>query len=62
MDNDSIKIMDPIILLSMVNMKLRDQYSSLELLCSDLELNKEDIVSRLGEVGYSYVEKENQFK
>jgi hypothetical protein len=62
MDNDSIKILDPIILLSMVNMKLRDQYSSLDLLCSDLELNKDDIVSRLGEVGYSYVETENQFK
>lgn len=62
MDNDSIKIMDPIILLSMVNMKLRDQYSSLDLLCSDLELNKDDIISRLGEVGYNYVEKENQFK
>ncbi len=62
MDNDSIKIMDPIILLSMVNMKLRDQYSSLDLLCSDLELNKDDIVSRLEEVGYNYVEKENQFK
>ena len=62
MDNDSIKILDPIILLSMVNMKLRDQYSSLDLLCSDLELNKDDIVSRLKEVGYSYVEKENQFK
>ena len=62
MDNDSIKILDPIILLSKVNMKLRDQYSSLDLLCSDLELNKDDIVSRLGEVGYNYVEKENQFK
>lgn len=62
MDNDSIKILDPIILLSMVNMKLRDQYSSLDLLCSDLELNKDDIVNRLGEVGYNYVEKENQFK
>ncbi|WP_315067952.1 DUF4250 domain-containing protein [uncultured Clostridium sp.] len=62
MDNDSIKIMDPIILLSMVNMKLRDQYSSLDLLCSDLELNKDAIVSRLEEVGYNYVEKENQFK
>lgn len=62
MDKDSIKILDPIILLSMVNMKLRDQYSSLDLLCSDLELNKDDIVIRLEEVGYSYVEKENQFK
>ena len=62
MDNDSIKILDPIILLSMVNMKLRDQYSSLDLLCSDLELNKEEIISRLGEVGYKYSEKENQFK
>jgi hypothetical protein len=62
MDNDSIKILDPIILLSMINMKLRDQYSSLDLLCSDLELNKETMVSRLREIGYNYNEKENQFK
>lgn len=62
MTNDSIGITDPVILLSMINMKLRDQYSSLDLLCSDLELDKEDIVNKLENIGYFYNEEENQFK
>lgn len=62
MTNDSIGITDPVILLSMINMKLRDQYSSLDLLCSDLELDKEDIVNKLENIGYIYNEEENQFK
>lgn len=62
MTNDSIKIMDPIMLLSIMNMKLRDQYSSLDILCYDLEISKEGILSRLNSIGYSYNERENQFK
>lgn len=62
MTNDSIKIMDPIMLLSIMNMKLRDQYASLDVLCYDLGISKEDILSRLDSVGYSYNERENQFK
>lgn len=62
MTNDSINISDPNILLSAINMKLRDQYSSLDLLCEDLELVKEDIINRLENIGYKYDEEENQFK
>lgn len=62
MTNDSIKIMDPIMLLSIMNMKLRDQYSSLDVLCYDLGISKESILSRLDGIGYSYNESENQFK
>lgn len=62
MTNDSIKIMDPIMLLSIINMKLRDQYSSLDVLCYDLGISKESILSRLDGIGYSYNESENQFK
>lgn len=43
-------------------MKLRDKYSSLDLLCSDLELNEEEIIERLKKIGYFYNKKENQFK
>lgn len=62
MTNDSIKNIDSNILLSIINMKLRDQYSSLESLCSDMELNQEEIISRLESNGYNYNEIENQFK
>ena len=39
----SLLDMDPNILVSMVNMKLRDFYSSIDDLCDDLDENKEEI-------------------
>ena len=36
---------DPVMLLSFTNMKLRDQYSSLDKLCDDLKLNKEELLA-----------------
>ena len=52
---------DPIMLLSMVNMKLRDRYASLDALCEDMDVSKEDIESALSAVGYTYDEKQNRF-
>ena len=52
---------DPIMLLSVVNMKLRDSYASLDALCDDLDVSEEVIVSRLAEVGYAYSKERNQF-
>ncbi len=62
MTNETIDSMDAIMLLSIINMKLRDQYSSLDLLCDDLELTKENIINKLKSVGYTYNESKNQFK
>lgn len=62
MTNDSIKNIDPNILLSIINTKLRDQYASLDILCYDLELTKEYILNRLKDIGYNYNEEKNQFK
>ena len=52
---------DPIMLLSMNNMKLRDRYASLDALCEDMDVSKEDIESALSAVGYTYDEKQNRF-
>lgn len=52
---------DPVILLSVINTKLRDYYSSLDALCEDMNVNKEDIVKKLSIIGYSYKEERNQF-
>ncbi|MBQ4266181.1 MAG: DUF4250 domain-containing protein [Clostridia bacterium] len=52
---------DPIMLLSAVNMKLRDAYSSLDALCEDMDVSKEEIVKRLSEVGYEYDPETNRF-
>ena len=52
---------DPAILLSYVNTKLRDQYASLDALCDDLDADREEIVRRLGAVGYRYDPEQNRF-
>lgn len=62
MTNDMIKNIDPTILLSIINTKLRDQYASLNILCEDLEITKEHILNKLNTIGYNYNETENQFK
>ena len=62
LNNSSIKTMDPNILLSLINTKLRDEYSSLDLLVDDLQLDKNILVSRLKEIDYYYDETKNSFK
>lgn len=52
---------DPNILVSMINMKLRDFYSSLDALCDDLDEDKEEIVAILEGAGYHYDTQSNRF-
>lgn len=52
----------PTVLLSVINTKLRDQYSSLDELCEDLDESKEEIEKILSSIGYYYNEELNQFK
>ncbi|MDE6950766.1 MAG: DUF4250 domain-containing protein [Lachnospiraceae bacterium] len=52
---------DPIMLLSFVNLKLRDYYDSLDDLCEDLDVSKEEIAEKLGAVNYRYDAEKNQF-
>ena len=52
---------DPVILLSAVNMKLRDFYASLDALCEDLGEDAEKIKEILGSIDYAYDEVTNQF-
>lgn len=52
---------DPNILLSIINTKLRDFYSSLDILCDEMDENKNDIINILGSINYYYDEKLNKF-
>ena len=52
---------DPFMLMSFINMRLRDQYSSLESLCEDMQIDKEEIISRLANVGFEYSKENNKF-
>lgn len=62
MTNESIKSMDPYMLLSVINTKLRDEYSSLDMLCDDMDIDKENVIDKLSSVNYKYDEGINQFK
>ena len=52
---------DPVMLLSVVNTKLRDQYDSVDALCEDMHVGKEAIINILKGIDYEYDEFRNQF-
>ncbi len=62
MDNEKLLNMDPYILLSWANTKLRDEFDSLEELCFEYGLKYEIIADRLKTIGYCYLKEINQFK
>ena len=53
---------DPSMLLSYINMKLRDRYDSLDDLCDDLDLDRDEIESRLASIGAFYDADNNCFR
>ena len=52
---------DPNILFSVLNMKLRDFYGSLDALCDDLEANKQELLQSMQKAGYRYDSARNAF-
>lgn len=52
---------DPMLCLSVVNTKLRDFYPNLDMLCQDLEIEKNVLIERLAAIDYEYDAARNQF-
>ncbi|MCI8275597.1 MAG: DUF4250 domain-containing protein [Lachnospiraceae bacterium] len=52
---------DGAMLLSVVNMKLRDYYPSLAAFCEDAGVSETELKTRLAVIDYEYDEKSNQF-
>lgn len=52
---------DPVMLLSFVNMKLRDFYGNLDVLCEELGVEKQEVEEKLSKIGYRYDGERNQF-
>ena len=52
---------DPVMLLSFVNLKLRDFYDSLDALCDDLDVDRSEIEAKLSAINYTYNKDRNQF-
>ncbi|MBQ6587564.1 MAG: DUF4250 domain-containing protein [Butyrivibrio sp.] len=55
---------DPVMLLSFINMKLRDEYGSLDALAEGLDISSDEmeaIVIKLRDLGYEYKPEFNKF-
>ena len=52
---------DPFMLLSFVNMKLRDEYPSLDAMCDDMDLDKSSLIATLAAAGFEYSEENRKF-
>lgn len=52
---------DPFMLLSVINLKLRDFYSSLDALCADMDIDKDELCKKLEAAGFNYDENNNKF-
>lgn len=62
MDNNTLQTMDVNILVSIINLKLRDYYSNVDYLCDDMNLDKELLIQALSKGNYEYMSNINQFK
>ena len=52
---------DPMMLLSFMNLKLRDFYNSLDDLCADLNIDKTSVIAKLSTIDYEYDKDLNKF-
>lgn len=52
---------EPLMLLSVVNTKLRDFYPALEDLCEDMNVNSEELQAKLRTIDYVYNAELNRF-
>ena len=52
---------DPMMLMSYINLKLRDHYESLEALCDDLHIDQDWLVKKLAEAGFEYSAENKRF-
>lgn len=53
---------DPFMLLSVVNTKLRDEFTNLDDLCASFDIERQELEKQLSDVGFQYQADINQFK
>lgn len=53
---------DPFMLLSFINMHLRDDGMSLDELCKSLDIDRDNLVKTLEDAGFDYLPEVNQFR
>lgn len=54
--------MDPVMLMSIVNMKIRDEFGDLDSYVKFYELDKDTLIKKLADAGFDYLEDAKQFR
>ncbi|MBV7690608.1 DUF4250 domain-containing protein [Limnobaculum sp. M2-1] len=54
--------MEPHLLFSIINMKLRDEFESLDDLARSYDIDQEALIKKLLDAGYQYQPSNNQFR
>lgn len=52
---------DTMMLFSVINMKLRDEYPSLDALCHDMDIDRHQLETKLAQSGFEYSAQYNKF-
>ena len=52
---------DPMMLMSFINMKLRDFYPTLDALCDDMDVDRQELENKMSEAGLEYNAAANKF-
>lgn len=60
--NDKMLPNDPIMLMSVINTKLRDFYPTLESLCEDMDISEKELTEKLETAGFRYDKEQNRFR
>ena len=53
---------DPVLLCSVINMQLRDNYASLEEFCAANDADPDELIEKLNAAGFEYNAELNQFR
>ncbi|CAG21282.1 DUF4250 domain-containing protein [Photobacterium profundum] len=62
MNLSKYETMDPVMLMSIVNMKMRDEFEDLDSLINYFEIDKEILINRLKQAGFDYLPEVKQFR
>lgn len=62
MTPEKMTSMDPIMLMSIVNMKIRDEFGDLDSYVKFYELDKEALMTKLANAGFDYLVEAKQFR
>ena len=62
MNLSNFEKMDPVMLMSIVNMKLRDEFTELDNLVAFYDIDKNALVAKLAAAGFDYLPDAKQFR